>query len=311
MKKLHTLQILSWGTVILAVLCLGFTCEKSMHPDSPVIARVGRSVLTLYDLNKSIPPEYSDQITRKQRINYVKQWIDTELLYQEAQRQNVHKEEEIRKRLEQMKKDLLSAEMISRSSSNTHQTSISNEAILDYYEKHKETFIREWDVVKYIEITVENLTTGWKVRNMVTADNFLELAKEYSTTPAQDPGSVVFVPLKNIPPEIAEVVFNIRLNGTTSPIEMADGIHIFRVLDKQKAGNICLLEEIREEIISTLSAQSQKKDIENLLSGLRQKSDYKFNFDLITQGQQDVSDNVSSFPGESEPAPLNKESDTQ
>ena len=37
---------------------------------------VGNSV-TVDDLYRSIPPEYSDQITRGQNVNYVKQWIDT------------------------------------------------------------------------------------------------------------------------------------------------------------------------------------------------------------------------------------------
>ncbi len=285
MKKYYTIRF-SHISLMVSVLLI-ISCQKTPQDNSPIIARVGRSILTMQDLNRSIPPEYSDQITHKQRLNYVKQWIDTELLYQEAVRRNIHKEEEIIKRLDQMKKDLLSAEMINRNSSGMQKQRIPEETIKDYYEKHKESFIREHDVVKYIEIIVEDLVTGWKVRNLVTATNFLELAKEYSTIPVQDPNTASFVPLKNLPPEIANVVFNIRINGTTSPIKLSDGVHIIRVLDKQKAGEICLLEEVREEIISTLSAQSQKKDIENLLAALRQKSDYVFNFELLTQDRKD------------------------
>lgn len=281
-------------------LCFCLSCERSAKTESPVIARVGRSVLTLNDLNKSIPSEYSNRITRKQRINYVKQWIDTELLYQEALRQKIDKEKEICKRLGQMKRDLLSAEMISRNSSGIHKQKISEESINDYYEQHKESFIRESDVVKYIEILIESVKTGWQVRNMITPTNFLELAAQYSLIPIQDPQAAPFIPLKNLPPEISDVVFNIRLNGTTSPIKMPDGVHIIRVLDKQKAGEICLLEEVREEIISTLSAQSQKKDIENLLAGLRQKSDYKFHFELITQGPKDSADDTVSITNETD-----------
>ncbi len=298
MKKQHTLTIISIGIILFALLNMSLTCEESTPVNDPVIARVGRSILTLDDLNKSIPPEYSNQITHKQRINYVKQWIDTELLYQEALRLKVHKEKKICKRLEQMKKALLSAEMISRNSSGMHKQNITEETITEYYEKHKESFIRESDVVKYVEIIVENLVAGWKVRNMVTATNFLELAKQYSSIPVPDPNTFPFIPLKSLPPEISDIVFSIRLNGTTSPIKISDGVHIIRVLDKQKAGEICLLEEVREEIISTLSAQSQKKDIENLLAALRQKSDYIFNFEIITQGQNDHSDNAGAVSDE-------------
>jgi len=300
MKKQHILTIISIVIILFALLSMSLTCEESTPVNSPLIARVGRSILTLDDLNKSIPPEYSNQITNKQRINYVKQWIDTELLFQEALRLKIHKEKESRKRLEQMKKDLLSAEMISRNSSGTHKQNITEEIITDHYEKHKESFIRESDVVKYMEIIVEDLATGWKVRNMVTATNFLELAKQYSSIPVPDPKTFPFIPLKSLPPEISDVVFSIRLNGTTSPIKISDGVHIIRVLDKQKAGKICLLEEVREEIVSTLSALSQKKDIENLLAALRQKSDYIFNFEIITQGQNDPSDDAGALTDETE-----------
>ena len=282
-RKIYTVYIDPF--LLLLSLFLFLTCAKFSKPESPIIARVGRSFLTLDDLNKSIPVEYSDRITREQRINYVKQWIDTELLYQEALRQNIDKEIEIRKRLEKMKKDLLSAEMISRNSFRIKKQKFSEEAIKNYYEQHKESFIRESDVVKYLEIVVDNMKTGWKVRNMVTSDNFLELAAQFSNIPVQDPNTVSYVPLKNLLPEIAEVIFTIRINGTTSPIKLSDGVHIIRVLDKQKAGDTCLIEEIKDEIISALSTQSQKKDIENMLADLRQKTDYEFNFELITQGK--------------------------
>ncbi len=291
--SLITTMLGSFSAYILISIVFG--CQQSPKSDNPVIARVGQAVLTLNDLNKSIPPEYSNRISRKQRINYVKQWIDTELLYQEALKQKIHKEKEILKRLHQMEKDLLSAEMISRNSSSIHKQKISDDAIIEYYKQHKESFVRESDVVKYIGIVVEDLKTGWKVRNMVTTSNFLELATEYSTVPIQDPNTVSFTPLKNLPAEVANVVFNIRLNGTTSPIKLSDGVHVIRVLDKQNAGEICLVEEVREEIFSTLSAQSQKKDIENLLEELRQKSDYTFNFELLTQNQNRQANDADSL----------------
>ena len=88
--------------------------QCNTKPSSPVIARVGKSILTVEDFQKSIPPEYSDQITREQNINYVKQWIDTELLFKEAMRQKIDRDPVIRDRLEKMKKDLLAAEMMNR-----------------------------------------------------------------------------------------------------------------------------------------------------------------------------------------------------
>jgi len=264
-----------------ALMAICFSCDWFSKTKSPVIAQVGRSVLTLEDLNKSIPAEYRGSISREQRINYVKQWIDTELLVQEASRQKIDKEKEIQRRLDQMKRDLLSSEIISRNSFGMNNQQFTPDAIKNYYDQHKESYVRESDIVKYMEIVVSDLKTGWNVRNIITLTNFLELAAQFSIVPVQDSAAAPYVAVKSLPPEIAEVVLATRLNGISLPIKLADGVHIIRVLDKQKAGDICFLEEVQDEIVSALSSESQKKDIENLLASLRQKTDLKFYFEQI------------------------------
>ncbi len=259
----------------------GLNCDYFSKSDSPIIARVGRSVLTLDDLNKSIPANYSEKITKKQRINYVKQWIDTELLYQAAIKKKIHKEQKIKQRLKQMKKDLLGAEMITRLSTDFKNAIVTDEEIEAYYNEKKDNFVRKNDVIKYVEIVVDNLTTGWKVRNIVKDDNFLDLASKFSTVPVQDPRNAQFVPVNELPKEISDIAFRIRINGTTSPIKLEDGVHIVRVLDKQSAGDICLIEEVYDDILSTLSAKKQRQQMEYMLSDLRNKTDYEFNFDII------------------------------
>ncbi|MGD9200062.1 MAG: peptidylprolyl isomerase [Chitinispirillia bacterium] len=269
------------------------SCEKQKVPVSPTIARVGKTVLTMNDLNKSIPTEFSNRITQKQRINFVKQWIDTEILYQEALRQKIHEEKQIIKRLEQQEKELLGAEIISRNLRKRRKETISEESVLNYYEKYKESFIREFDLVKYIEIVVEDLKTGWNVRNTINPINFYEVAEEYSLKPAQDPSRTPYIPINTLPKEIADIVSSLRIDGTSSPIKMEDGVHIIRVLEKKKAGEVCMLEEVKDEIISTLSTQLQKKDLNNLLSELRKSSNYEFNYELITKEKNNVTVNLN------------------
>lgn len=273
--------------LLIAGLMMGFTCEKN---DSPVIARVGRAVLTLEDLNKRIPQELHENITNQQRINYVKKWIDTELLYQAALNQKIDKEPVIKKRLEQMKKDLLGAEMISRNSASAQSTKISEEAILNYYQEYKGSFIRESDVVKYIELVVDDLKTAWNVRNLISESNFFEIASKYSKVPVQDPLTASFIAVEDLPPEFSSVLFSFRIQGTTNPIALNDDYHIVRIIDKRKAGDTCSVEEVREEIISTLSANAQKRNIEFLLADLRQKIDHEFHFELLGQQLKGVSE---------------------
>jgi hypothetical protein len=274
----------------LAVSAAVISCQKGS--DSPVVARVGRSVLTLEELHESIPPEYSDNISREQMINYVKKWMDTELLYQEALRRKVHKEEKIRARLEKMKKDLLGAELISRVPLSDGKSQIAEEEARAYFEQRKDSFVREEDALRFVEIVVDGAKTAWNVRNQVTSDNFLDLAVRYSKSPVQDPRAVPFIPLSSLPPQIEKAIGNLREGGTSLPVEMDDGYHIVRVIEKAQEGEHFQFQEIRDEIMSTLYADLQVRQLDKLLSDLRLKTDCELDLNLIPKRKADDSDEM-------------------
>jgi parvulin-like peptidyl-prolyl isomerase len=248
---------------------------------SPVIARVGNSVLTLDDLYKNIPPEYSEQITREQNINYVKQWIDTELLFREAMRRKIDRDSQIKDRLEKMKKDLLSAEMISRYTSQ-RQIAIDDNSVHQYYAQHKNEFIRTRDMVKYLEITVDNLQTAQTISRSARSDNFLALAEQYSKQSFTDTVNLPYVPVDELQPELGKAITATPVSGITSPVKTELGYQVVRVIDKLDKGTVCKEEEVWEEIVNLLTSNLQKDEIDKLLSDLRLKNDVQFDFDLIT-----------------------------
>lgn len=264
--------------LLLPVLFL-LNCENKVS--SPVIARVGKSILTIDDLNKSIPPEYNNAITHEQNINYVKQWIHTELLYREAIQRKIDREQQMKNRLKEMKKNLLAAEMINRYSTLNESSIIDDNIINEYYSKHKEEFIRESDVAKYLEVIVDDQKTAWHIIRNTDSDNFLDFASNYSKLPVSDLSYVPYIALENIPPDIAQAISSCRINGITRPIYSEMGYHVILVLDKLEKGGICLQEEVKDEIINRLSTKMQKQSLENLLSELRLKTDVEFNVDLI------------------------------
>jgi len=264
--------------LLLPVLFL-LNCENKVS--SPVIARVGKSILTIDDLNKSIPPEYNNAITHEQNINYVKQWIHTELLYREAIQRKIDREQQMKNRLKEMKKNLLAAEMINRYSTLNESSIIDDNIINEYYSKHKEEFIRESDVAKYLEVIVDDQKTAWHIIRNADSENFLEFASNYSKLPVSDLSYVPYIALDNIPPDIVQAINSCRINGITKPISSEMGYHVILVLDKLEKGGICLQEEVKDEIINRLSTKMQKQSLENLLSELRLKTDVEFNVDLI------------------------------
>ena len=281
--------------VFLLCLCMAtgllFCRQKSQ---GPIVARVGQHVLTLDDLYKSIPPEYSDFITREQMINYVKQWIDNEILYEEALRQKIDREDAIKVRLMRMKQDLLCAEMINRNSMSSQNIQISDDMIQNYYNENKNKFLREKDAARYIQIVVGDATTAWSVKTQATPDNFLFLASKYSKIPVADPRTVPYMNISDIPPQIAQEIATIRVNGTSNPIKTDLGYHIIHVLDKQPKGSIRGIEEVHDDIVNVLSTKTQNAAIEQMLSGLRSKMAVEVHLDVVPNIQKNVNDSAAA-----------------
>ncbi len=285
--------------MFVCVLAASLFVGCANRPKGPVVARVGESELTLDDLYKSIPPEFSDFITREQIVNYVKQWIDNKILYYEAIRLKIDKEEAIRQRLRHMKEDMLCAEMISRSAVSPQEIKVPEAAIESYFDENKSKFVREKNVAKYLQITCDDINTAWKVRSLVTPTNFLSLAAQYSKVPPADPKVLSYVKLGDIPPELAQEISSTKINGTTNVIKTAGSYCIVRVLDKQPKGTMCQLPEVRDDIAGILAAKMQNAALERLISSLRTKMIVEAHLDLIPDQRKSTPDSV----GEQAPVP--------
>lgn len=281
-------KVRKYISVLSVVICsmMFFTgCEHKFFssqkkPASAVIARVGDEVLTIDDLSASIPPEYSDIITYDQNAHYVRQWISTELLYQEALRRKVDKEKEIKARLEKMRKDLLSAEIINRNSFNSSED-VSERTVREYYENNKNQFIREQDMVRYQEIVVQDLSLAWEIRNTVTLDKFNDVLAAHSKIPPTSLDTPPFVPMDAVPPFLRPRIAAAVVPSVAGPYRSDEGFHILRILGRYEKGGVSTLEEVHDEIVARLTSMSQRSEIDRLIADLRLKTNVEFNVDLI------------------------------
>ncbi|OGS33800.1 MAG: hypothetical protein A2293_12070 [Elusimicrobia bacterium RIFOXYB2_FULL_49_7] len=266
-----------------------------------VVARVGKAVLTVEDIHKRIPPEYSDFITYQQNVDYVKRWIDTEILYQAALARKIDREPDIRTRISKMQRDLLVSEMISRLSS--QNADIADRDVESYYQDHVDKFTRKETEVQYIHINVRTLAEAWKIRSQVTADNFLDLAKQYSLDPIPSTSGLPFLTRNEIMPELADIIFDIKAGGTTPPIKTPFGHYIVKIIDKKTPGTIKPLESVREEIIGRLSSQTRKQRLDELIGTMRQDMQVELQEDLIPGRRESESSSLETEASESSPVP--------
>jgi len=284
-------QVFFVALSVAALLCLCASCARQSK--SPVVARVGQSVLTLDELYKTIPPEYSDFITREQIVNYVKRWIDNKILYHEALRLKLDKEETIRDRIRRMKEDLLCAEMVSRNAVPAQEIKVPEEQVVQFFNENKGKFVRDKNVAKYLQIVCEDAAVAWKVRSLVTQENFSNLASQYSKVPLLEAKNAPYVKLDDVPPELSAEISSTKVGGTTNVIKTGANFRIIRVLDKQPKGTLCQLEEVRDDIVNVLAAKMQNAALERLISTLRSKMIVEAHLDVIADHSAAAPDTAS------------------
>jgi len=266
---------------LIVVLCL-IIIQCNQSKVEHIVARVGRSTLTLEALREKIPNEYSEQITRDQNINYVKQWIDRELLYQEALNQKIDKDPVIKERMEKMKEDLLSAEMLHRFSMEIQPDSIKDSAVSEFYKKDQNQFLRQKETVKYLDIVVEDSKKAWEVYRTLNKENFVRIASQYSKAPNYDSSNIPYTPTEDIPSEIRQAITTLQINSISNPIKTSDGYHIVNLMDKREKGTRCSYSEVKQEITNQIVTIKQKALLEKDLSDLRIKNRVELNLNLIS-----------------------------
>ncbi|MBW2649161.1 MAG: peptidylprolyl isomerase [Deltaproteobacteria bacterium] len=110
------------------------------------------------------------------------------------------------------------------------------------------------------------------LKRVKDGESFDLLVGEYSQGPAaRSGGDLGFVEKGMMFPEVDMAVSKLKKGDTSEVIESPVGFHVIRVIDKRGAG-IKPVEEVREEIIRNIGNEKMKKEFEEWMKELREKS---------------------------------------
>lgn len=161
--------------------------------------------------------------------------------------------------------------------------SVTEEEILSYYETQKEKLSEvrashilicytgalkcESDLTK--EAAEEQAQA--LIERIKAGENFEALAKEYSTDPSAEfnGGDLGWFTKGQMVPEFETAAFSLNAGEmAAAPVETAYGYHIIMVTDKKDT-----LEDVKEEILATLTLEKQKQAVESYVLALKQAAE--------------------------------------
>jgi len=265
--------------IIITCFCC-FVCLvgcSNAQQEGKAIAEVNGNKLTYEFLLDQFPQEYRSSITNVQLTNAIETWIETELLYQEALKQNVDKDRLVKNLIEQKRKEIIAVHYIENAVSDVKN--ISEEEVDSIYQSQKERFSVSEELFRLSHIMLSSENAAEAVyKRLQKGDDFSALALDYSEDKEsrQNGGDIGLVPLSAFEKEMAEAISRAAIGKFTSPIKSQSGYyHIFYLKDKKSAGEILPLEEIKEDVIQTIIVEKKQRQYTDFLAKLKASADIK------------------------------------
>jgi len=263
-RRVATMALLS------ALVVLGGCGRDRRQASEPAeqrgeIVRVGDVALTGEDLDKLIPEEERVPPTIEEKKQFVRRWVDTEVLYQEALRRGLKNDRRVQARLEDLEEQFLADYLVFTELEK--RASVSEEEIEAYFAAHEREYMNEYRVS---HILVNTLEEARQIQRLLKKKDFAWVADHYSVDPvAKRGGDLGYLTKGNMIPELEEVVFDMKPGDMTGIVKSDFGYHIFKLVDVREALVAVGLDDVREQIMNTLLVERRKKAYETLLDSLK------------------------------------------
>ena len=260
--------------LLLAFLLSGMRCgeaEKKSRPKDALVC-INDECLTERDIEYQIPDAYRGSVTPEEKKEYVKRWIRNEIIYQEAERQKVDQDKEVKSLVKQGIRDIVVKEFIDQKLKD--KLKVTEEEARRYYQQNRQQFVWEDDYVRISHIFTEGIAGATLADLLLKEENkFEDVALKISEDERNKKkgGDLGFVRTQDLSPEIAEFALKLKEGEISPPIQTSYGYEIIRVTDRRQKGSPKGFKWAKEEIINTLFLQYRQREIENILNQLREK----------------------------------------
>jgi len=165
----HKIQIINFA-LILAVLV---ACEENKQVQDEYVAKVGNTILTKEGLENYLS---QDKYGKKFKNEFVRQWIDEELLYQEALGSEIIESKKYLQLIETAQKQIAGALVLEKQLSENLSEPTDNELGV-FYNSIRENFRLTDDAYIINTINFDNETSALEFRNQALQTNWNQAVK--------------------------------------------------------------------------------------------------------------------------------------
>jgi len=266
---------------------IGCSSTHKQNKDDAVVAQVGKSVLLASEINQEVPDALSKSIRLDEKKNYVRRWINTEVLYQEARKRGYDHLPDIQRELQSVKRALLANKLLEKEF--PKKPVIPDSTVRGYYLKHKDSFVRNRNEIRL------GIVLFQQKKNAKAFADLLQSGKSFSqamkiTFPKREQSQTWdtgYIPKTDIPSVLSGVVKRAKIKGIVGPLKTADGFYVFQVLDRKKSGSYRSFEEVRPKIVELLQEEKIREIYHQYINSLKNQQNIVMNLNVLNEIKSD------------------------
>jgi len=241
------------------------SCNPPADVKDNIIARVGGQYLTVKQALNEIPAVAIENDSLQALINYRNDWIQQQLLLQEAKRLRINSNSDVKKRIQKATDDILIQAirdyLLSQENENLLVT---RQEARNYYQKNKDEFTLKEKYVRYRHLTANSMADAQGAKNdLLRAVPWETVVERYSVNPSQNLNeSERFWPVSMAATDIG--ILNRYLNiigiNEISPItQVGNEYHFVQLLEERSAGEHPDLEWLISQIEDWLLLEKRRR----------------------------------------------------
>jgi len=255
---------------------LSISCGRSSPPENYLV-RVEDSYLTMDDMKFISIINPDGKVPKGQLQSFLNEWINTEMLAQQALKKDIDQDPYLESRLNAYYKSLLADTYIRYHIYKS--ISVSEQEIQNYYNEHRQIFMWEHDAAEVVHYSTEQQDTARVIYNILRNGT----PEEKSLLYQRNQPETKIITYQDVIPELGDVIFNTKAQGVLNIIESEFGYHIVVVNQRFNAGSYQEIDQVRDEIRQRLIVTKQKRHYYQVLDSLKGVMNVEINQEAYNQ----------------------------
>lgn len=250
------------------------------------VARVNNQYLTPEKVKGSL--DTAAHVTDPQVRDFVTQWVNSALLYEEAKAQGLDRSAQVNETLEEVKKQLAVNRLLETEVYGDHQPTITDEEVRTYYDQHKDAYLLAEDLAKIRFVLFANWDAASRFRGQLVRgkrwDQILQsLSQDSSFSVAIiERGDSQYVKRSTVRSmELWKAVTQLRVGELPQIVKDGAGYFVVSLLQVQRAGEVAEISTIASETRDRVLVGKRQKAFSELLERLKKKYSVQLNLSAL------------------------------